>query len=164
MSKNTVSYETYHWYKDHGICVDCKEVEAAPGKTRCLNCLSIRAEKRREKDSKLTEEERAEINRIKREKSQKLRDYRKANGLCDICGKPVYKNYSKCYEHYLYHKRVTRQRNEAKKKGYAEIGLCRICGKPTAEGKKFCAEHLKQYREHMGRTQAIRMEKLRNAQ
>ena len=92
---STYSYEAYHYYKDHGICVDCHQYEAAKGKTRCLNCLSIRAEQRRERESKLTEEELAEKNRIKREKSQKLRDYRKANGLCDVCGKSVYKHYSK---------------------------------------------------------------------
>ena len=120
------------------------------------------AERRRERESKLTEEELAEKNRIRREKGKALRDYRKANGLCDVCGKPVYKNYSKCYEHYIYYKRYEEKRREKKNKGYAELGLCRICGVPTAEGKKFCAEHLEQYREQMSRTQAIRMEKLRN--
>lgn len=157
MSKK--SRESYHWYKAHGICVDCKQEEAAPGKVRCLNCLSIRAEQIRKRESELTEEELAEKNRIKREKSQKLRDYRKANGLCDICGKPVYKNYSKCYEHYIYYKRYETKRRQKKNKGYAELGLCRICGKPTVEGKKFCAEHLEQYREKMKLAQAIRKEK-----
>lgn len=158
----TDSYETYHYYKDHGICVDCHQEEAAKGRTRCLHCLSIRAEQRRKRESKLTEEELAEKNRIKREKSQKLRDYRKANGLCDVCGKPVYKNYSKCYEHYIYYKRYEKKRREKKNKGYAELGLCKICGQPTVEGKKFCAKHLEQYRERMRRVQEIRMEKLRN--
>ena len=156
----TYSYETYHYYKDHGICVYCKREEAAKGKTMCLNCLSIRAEQRRKRERELTEEELAEKNRIKREKSQKLRDYRKANGLCDICGKPAYKGHSKCYEHYIYYKRYeTKRRQEKKNKGYAELGLCRICGKPTVEGKKYCAEHLEQYREKMRRTQKKRMEK-----
>lgn len=149
----------YHWYKEHGICVDCKEEDAAPGKTRCLNCLSIRAEQRRERESKLSPEELAEKNRIKRERGKKLREYRKANGLCDVCGKPAYKGYSKCYEHYIYYKRYETKRRQKRNKGYTELGLCRICGKPTVEGKKFCAEHLEQYREKMRRVQAIRMEK-----
>ena len=159
--RNADCREAYHYYKDHGICVDCHQEEAAKGKTRCLYCLSKRAEQRRERESKLTEEELAEINRIKREKSQKQRDFRKANGLCDVCGKPVYKNYSKCYEHYIYYKRYEKKRREKTNKGYAELGLCRICGEPTVEGKKFCAVHLEQYREKMRRAQAIRMEELR---
>lgn len=160
---STYSYDSYHYYKDHGICVDCHQYEAAKGKTRCLNCLSIMAEQRRKRESKLTAEEIAEKNRIKREKSQKLRDYRKANGLCTVCGKPVYKNYSKCYEHYIYYLRYERKRRQEKKnKGYAELGLCRICGKSAVEGKKFCKEHLEQYREKMRRAQAIRMEKKKN--
>ena len=159
---STTSYETYHWYKDHGICVDCKQEEAAKGRTRCLNCLSIIAEKGRARMYKKTEEELAEINRIRREKAKALYDYRKANGLCVICGKPAYRHYTKCYEHHIYYLWYTRRANEKKRKGYAELGLCRICGKPTVEGKKFCAEHLEQYREKMRKAQAIRMEKLRN--
>ena len=157
----TNSYETYHYYKEHGICVDCHQEEAAKGRTRCLTCLSLRAEQRQKYNSKLTEEERAERNRIKREKSKALRDYRKANGLCDVCGKPVYKNYSKCYEHYIYYKQYEKKRREKKNKGYAKLGLCRICGEPTVGGKKFCAKHLEQYRNKMAYAQEIKMEKLK---
>ena len=156
---STYSYEAYHYYKDHGICVYCKREKAAPGRAMCLNCASIVAEKRRAKYSKLSEEERAERNRKKREQSKALREYRKENGLCLVCGKPVYKNYSKCYEHYIYFKRVNRERNKAQAKGYAELGLCRICGKPVVKGKKFCEEHLEKYRKNMSHAQAIRMEK-----
>lgn len=160
--RNAERREEYRYYKEHGICVDCKQEDAVPGKTRCLYCSSVRAEQSQKRRDRLTKEEREEKNRIKREKSQALRDYRKANGLCDICGKPVYKNYSKCYEHYIHFKRYEKKRREKKNKGYAELGLCRICGKPTVEGKKFCEVHLEQYREKMRRVQAIRMEKLKN--
>ena len=156
---STYSYDTYHYYKEHGICIQCHQEDAAPGRTRCLNCLSIMAENQRRHRNKLTEEEREEIKRKKREQSKALRDYRRENGLCLVCGKPVYKNYSKCYEHYLYFKRIDRERREAKKKGYAELGLCRICGEPTVEGKKFCAYHLEQYREKMRKANAIKKEK-----
>ena len=159
--RNAERREEYRYYKEHGICVDCHQEEAAKGRTRCLTCLSIRAEQREKRESKLTEEERAEKNRIKREKGKALRDDRKANGLCDVCGKPAYKNHSKCYEHYIYYKRYEKKRREKKNKGYAELGLCRICGEPTVGGKKFCKEHLEQYREIMKRTQAKRMEKLK---
>ena len=155
----TYSYEAYHYYKDHGICVYCKREKAAPGKVMCLNCASILAEKKRAKYNQVSEEEREERNRKKREQSKALRDYRKENGLCITCGKPVYKNYSRCYEHYIYFKRVDRKRREARAKRYAEIGLCRICGKPVVKGKKFCEEHLEKYRKIMSHAQAIRMEK-----
>ena len=144
---NAERREEYHYYKAHGICVSCHSEEAAKGRSCCLNCLSIKAEQQRKRKSLLSEEEQEEMKRVMREKSQALRDYRKANGLCTICGKPAYENHSTCYEHYLYHKRYSERRSRAKKKGYSEQGLCRICGKPTAEGKKYCAEHLEQYRE-----------------
>ena len=158
---DTRSYEYYHWYKDHGICVECRKEKAAKGKTMCPNCLSKIADKRWERYNRMTEEEREEKNRIRREKSKALRDYRRANGLCTICGEPVYKNYSKCYRHYIYCMKYTRRGNEKKKKGYAELGLCRFCGKPTAEGTKLCAEHLEQYRERMKHAQAIKMKKVK---
>ena len=157
--RNAERREEYRYYKEHGICVNCRQEEAAKGRTRCLTCLSKIAEQSRARHSKLTEEELAEKNRIRREKGKALRDYRKANGLCDICGKPAYKHYSKCYEHYIYYKRYEKKRREKKNKGYAELGLCRICGEPPAEGKKYCAEHLKQYREKMQFAEAIRLEK-----
>ena len=155
----TYSKETYDWCKSHKICADCKKEPAAPGKTRCLSCLSIRAEKERERLDCKPEEERAERKKKQRERQKAQREYRREHGLCYICGKPAYKNHSTCYEHYLQHKRVERKRQETRKKGYAELGLCRICGKPVVKGKKFCEAHLEQYRGNMRHAQAIRMEK-----
>ena len=156
---STYSYEVYHYFKDRGICVDCKVEKAAKGKTRCLNCLSIKNERAMLKMALLSDEERAEMNRKKREAGKALREYRKANNLCRICGKPVYKNHSTCYEHYLKHKRIDRERRKKNNKGFAEIGLCRICGKPVVKDKKFCEEHLEKYRENIRKANERRLEK-----
>ena len=138
--------EDYLWYKEHGICVTCKREDAAPGHTRCLNCLSIMTEKQNERNSKMSEEARLEYNRKARESQRKLREYRRANNLCYRCGKPVYKHYAVCYEHYIMQKRKSRENLAKKKKGYAELGLCRYCGKPVAKGKRLCEEHVEMHR------------------
>lgn len=34
----------YAWYKSHGICVQCMQYDAAPGRVRCEVCLLTNAE------------------------------------------------------------------------------------------------------------------------
>ena len=30
--------QTYHWYKEHGICVKCHSADAKPGGVHCEDC------------------------------------------------------------------------------------------------------------------------------
>lgn len=142
----TYSKETYHWKKDHGVCVDCGCNEAVGG-TRCPECAAKKSEKAMQKHHGMTPEEKEIHNARRRERAKALRKYRKENGLCARCGKPAYKGHSQCYEHYIYHKRYIN--NHKQNKGFAELGLCRMCGKEVVDGKKMCADHLKQYQEIM---------------
>lgn len=144
----TYSKEVYHWRKEHGICTRCGKHEATYG-TRCVVCASEQAEKKRQEYKSMTEEEKRKFLDKRNERRKKLRQKRKGNGLCRMCGKPVYKNYTACYEHYLYMKRKNKEYAERRRKGFAEEGKCRICGKEVVKGKKLCQEHLEQARERM---------------
>ena len=66
-----------------------------------------------------------------------------------MCGKPVYKNFGTCYEHWLYKQNYNRKYAAEKRKGFREIGKCGICGKDRVSGQKLCEEHLQQYRKSM---------------
>ena len=61
-----MSYEVarYHWYRDHGICVDCTVTDAEKGRARCTACAAKRALYFR-----------------------KIREKRVRDGLCPQCGK-----------------------------------------------------------------------------
>ena len=146
----TYSKEAYHWKKEHGICVDCGSAEATHG-TRCAVCALKQSERAMKKHHSMTAEERQERNRKRREKARTLIKYRRENGLCAWCGKPVYDGHAYCMEHYLYHKKYKKNKQDESKKGYRELGLCRICGKEPVPGNKMCAEHLEQYRGIMAR-------------
>jgi predicted amidophosphoribosyltransferase len=39
--------ETYHAYKDLGVCTECHRRDAEPGRTRCPSCGGARMEGRR---------------------------------------------------------------------------------------------------------------------
>ena len=140
--------ELYRWRKEHGICTCCGKHEAAGG-VRCAECASNRNEKLRQRYHDMTEEEKREHLAKKSERMKALRKYRKENGLCYMCGKPAYKEYGTCYEHWLYRRNYNRKYEAEKRKGYAEIGKCRICGKDVVPGKKHCEEHLEQKRKAM---------------
>lgn len=140
----TYSQEVYYWRKEHGICVQCGKHEATRG-TRCAVCAAEQAERSWQRRQGMTEEDRQKKNQKRRELSRE----RRGKGLCRICGKPVYRNYSTCYEHHLYRKRKQKEYAEKKKKGFGDLGKCRICGKDTVTGKKYCEEHLQQYRASM---------------
>ena len=86
----------YHWYKDHGICVQCGQRDAEKGKTLCPECKSGR----------------------KPQVEEFLRRYYrlKEAGLCVACGKalPV-DGQLKCYECREKH-RATERRSNARKR------------------------------------------------
>lgn len=139
----TYAKELYHWRKENGICVKCGNKKAVNG-VACLDCKEEDALRQQRLYAEMSEEEKAQLRAKKRESLRRLRKKRKESGLCYACGKPVYKNYSRCYECYLKTKKYKRER-----KGYMEQGLCRICGKEVVPGKKHCQEHLEMRRKCM---------------
>lgn len=75
--------ERYKWLKAHGVCVQCGQQDAAPGRTRCLVC----ADKKNQGSIRYHYEHREDLLVKKRVRSKALREERKAAGLCPICGK-----------------------------------------------------------------------------
>lgn len=135
MNSKETNKANYQFYKSHGICVQCGNYKAAPGRVRCEVCLAQNTESsaRRHREKPVST----------KEYSKNLREKRKANGQCIWCGKPLSKN-SKCF---CPDCRIKNQRkNEKRKSGIDRTerpiyGLCYRCGKaPIIEGKKLCKD------------------------
>ena len=150
--------EEYEWLKSRNICVSCRQAKATRG-VKCDACADKDLERRHKKLALMTEEEKLSMRRKNKEYLQKRYAQRRKDGLCLVCGKPVYENHSRCYECYLKEARINREIWQGNKKGYAELGLCRICGKEVVKGKSYCKEHLKEQQDRMAYAQARRMER-----
>ena len=128
--------EVYQWYKAHGICVRCHGREAEPYRVLCLECM----------EKQMKYESTRIIDKEKKAKQQRERmKKRKEQGICYKCKRKATHGVF-CHEHYIYDKRMARER---KKKGFGDVGLCRICGEPPVPGKKLCVVHHKQYSDCM---------------
>lgn len=125
----------YAWYKSHGICVQCMQYDAAPGRVRCEVCLLTNAEGAKRHRAKMQSVSQAD-------RSRKLRESRKEQGLCIWCGKPR-SSYSRVF---CADCRIKNQRrNDARKCGIARserpaYGMCYRCGQAISPGEKLCQE------------------------
>lgn len=125
----------YAWYKSHGICVQCMQYDAAPGRVRCEVCLLSNAEGAKRHRAKMQSVSQAD-------RSRKLRESRKEQGLCIWCGKPQ-SSYSRVF---CADCRIKNQRkNDARKCGIARserpaYGMCYRCGQAISPGEKLCQE------------------------
>lgn len=109
----------YDFYKRNKICVHCGQKDAAKGKTRCLNCLSVAAERQRAKLNRETEEQKEERLLKYKEYSRKRREEFKEKGLCISCGNPLYKNSTVyCYKHVLANRKNNRKRKKPIERKY----------------------------------------------
>lgn len=75
--------------KKWGLCAKCGKSKPAEGHARCEQCL---------------------------QKMRDLRQRRRAQNLCTECGKPVYKEYSLCQDHYAYHSAAVKKHREEHRK------------------------------------------------
>lgn len=131
----------YRWYKEHGICPNCGQNEAAPGTVICASCKADRQWSRSilNRSSKCRE-----TDRIYHQK--RFERLRKA-GLCLSCGKVK-------AETGLVYCRACRDRKNAlnrkyrKKAKYNKIGIprgtdgtCVTCGAPVKDGYRLCEKH-----------------------
>ena len=147
------SKSDYQFYKTHGICVACHQENALPERVHCLACLLDKRAKdreyKRQQKSQVSEEEKLRRNEQSRIRYQKRREA----GICKNCHRPVYKNYSRCYEHHFANNldgRLTYQESHIQR----EADQCRWCRKPVAYGRTFCQEclELNQKRAEYART------------
>lgn len=146
--------EVREWRKAHHMCTRCGHEKADPGKSTCLQCRMARREYARGYDAQPKV----------REEVAARRAYKKANGICYACSKPVYKDHAYCYEHYLAQKRQLKAWHDKynPRKNYPAT-QCRICGapvtkKPDGTVSRFCEEHYEQYVKLMNKANEVRLE------
>ena len=86
----------YHWYKSHGICVDCHAESADRGKTRCWRCRTRNNECHAERRAKQTDSQKQA--ELEKKKAYNYRVYhaRKKAGICIACGKRAADKYVRC--------------------------------------------------------------------
>lgn len=130
----------YEWYKEHGICVRCGQMDAVKGKTKCVTCLEKNAESQRRLREKKSAEElelQAEKNKAYyRERYQKLKEA----GLCVNCAKPQVST-SKVY---CIDCAIKNQRRNNKRKCGIEryerkvYGKCYVCNDPVGKNGNLC--------------------------
>ena len=129
----------YHWYKEHGICVNCGKRDAVPGYVMCDGCLELKRTENRKRRESAKEQETLQAYR-KRHRKERLEQ-----GLCPRCGKPLYAGHKLCYECVLENRRRAKQHRENNpstlKSGWKKAGLCLRCGKPRAKDKMLCEWH-----------------------
>ena len=128
------THEDYEWYKSHKICPLCRIRDASPNRTWCDEC----AERERVKRLAMSPEAKEASKAKARERSRKIREERKAAGLCTRCGRPLekYNTRTECD----FCKADKRKRDKARhgSNQYAELGVCLWCGAARIPDKKFC--------------------------
>lgn len=135
--------ELYAWYKEHGRCPKCGG-DPVRGKALCINCLDREAEKARERRKKWTEEKRKMRNEQMRKYIKRVREERKAKGICIECGKRPSEETQRCALCRYKINKAKREKHLAKGgmtyDERTEQGRCYFCGAPAIEGRKTCAK------------------------
>lgn len=136
-----MSKEIYDWYKEHGRCPKCGG-DPVRGKALCINCLDREAEKARERRKKWTEEKRKMRNEQMRKYIKRVREERKAKGICIECGKRPAGNTQRCKLcQYKINKRKREKHRDNGGVTYEERidpQKCYFCGYPVVKGKRVC--------------------------
>ena len=82
----------YWWYKEHGICVFCRQDNAIRGQVLCANCRDKNAFQKHE----YYNEHKSEIREKKKILEKDKRKKRKDKGLCVDCGMPAFEGRTRC--------------------------------------------------------------------
>lgn len=130
----------YMWYKSHGICTDCGQEDALPGKAVCRCCHARRIEY----NKKAWEKNREHLIPIQNARRRELYKARKEAGLCTRCGKhPPETRKVKCTaclrKNAAVHMRTAHQNGVVSREQWVADKNCFTCGKhPALPGKKLC--------------------------
>jgi len=140
--KSKIQHEDYEYYKELGLCVQCKKDNAMVGSTVCPECADKKAEYDRLRWEKLKKSSGfPEYQRKHLIYENNLRQKRRDAGICHICGKrPVEKGYARCYE-CLIERRKNRAKLDIPRSARPSYGLCYFCGEPVLADKKVCQKH-----------------------
>jgi len=142
---NKYHRETYHYFKQKGICVYCHSELAMIGASYCDDCAGKRLKRQTAYIGKIKSctiahsEYKEKANEYRR---NRIKMWREA-GLCTTCGKrPPRENRKMCLDCSLKHNRRMRKK-DIERNARPSLGLCFICGLPVVESKKVCAKHYK---------------------
>ena len=100
--------EYYHLRKKLGLCPACGKKRDLENRVKCSGCLYKDVIRHIGRPTTETAEQKA--------RRKELRDQRRENGLCILCGKPAYKGYTRCYECHLKNNRLAAERRRRNKK------------------------------------------------
>lgn len=64
--------QSYEWAKARGLCVRCMKERAAPGRYKCLECLSISVEANNACNAKLSQDEKKKTGRAQQGEYENL--------------------------------------------------------------------------------------------
>lgn len=139
--------EAYKWYKEHHICTICSKNTAMPNRTLCADCAYTHYGKQRLKREQMDEDKKERYQQQKKDSYNRLRAYRKENGLCVKCGKrKSLEGKSLCLDCNIANNRQCRERKirNGMLKQHELLGECRRCNEKAMPGKHYCEKHYKQ--------------------
>lgn len=127
--------EMYKWYKNKGICVNCRQEKAIKNKVHCPNCNDDRNYRAIEYHNKNKDS----INKRRRD----LTKYRIENKLCTKCGTKLLEGYTyKFCENCRLKERIYRKKKAAYKLRKWDIwrleGKCVRCGGDKLDNSNLC--------------------------
>ena len=137
------SKETYHWYKEHGICVKCHQADAVRGQVLCLNCRDISRERSKMISMKNYYWYKEHGICVKCHQADAIR----GQTFCPNCRDADRERQRRYRERIEGEKRVERlkKQREQNKRRYAEkkeLGICVACERAAVPGRTYCSIHL----------------------
>ena len=147
-----MNHEEYLWYKDHGICVNCKTNKAVRGQTRCPDCREMQ----RDAGRKRYQKKQPEIRAYYKDWNKSKYEQRKADGVCVRCGKKPPQagklSCTRCLIKQSQYKQNSFQRKGGTPRWLAmDLGLCAVCCKRPTFGRyklcKVCYDHITKKQE-----------------
>lgn len=133
--------------KEAGLCGRCGKAPRQDGASMCAECAKISRLKDSQPDQKASRQVRL----------KKLRDERRAAGLCTTCGEEAVQGKTLCEKHLAYYR--DRQADAMKKR--RSSGLCSACTRQAVPGKSMCKEHLATHRAKAEAGRPAAAEKMR---
>ena len=131
--------EDFRWFKNHGMCVQCRKEKAARGRTMCADCLDRHKEWARKYREREPERSRESSDIC----HKRLYEKRKQAGLCVSCGsRPPKEGRVRCGICLARHRRsaekIRRKRGQWSRQEMTEPGVCYMCHAPSLPDKRLC--------------------------
>lgn len=133
--KKQYNKECYYYYKSIGVCVHCHKQKAGKGKVLCGDCAYKDSERGEKYRMSVSKEQKRKTQDRNNERNRRVREERRQNGLCVICGHKLpddtYKTCWECRRKSQKYQRAKREEKGSISKDMRYSGLyCIRCCKP----------------------------------